>query len=250
VELREGPALISREGLQRRIYVGFNTYGRDIESIVREAQDKIGKEVSLPVGYHLVWGGSFENMERAMSRLKVIVPITIGLIFLLLFSSFNSVRYAGLIILNLPFAMIGGIVALWLTGEYLSVPASVGFINLFGVAVLNGIVLVSYIVKLRDEGRDVEDAIVNGCLLRLRPVLMTALVALLGLIPLALAHGIGSEVQRPLALVVIGGLVTSTALTLIVLPTLFPWFDHPREHRRPVAVKADGRPRQEHAIPQ
>jgi cobalt-zinc-cadmium resistance protein CzcA len=249
VELREGPALISREGLQRRIYVGFNTYGRDIESIVREAQDKIGKQVSLPVGYHLVWGGSFENMERAMSRLKIIVPITIGLIFLLLFSSFNSVRYAGLIILNLPFAMIGGIVALWLSGEYLSVPASVGFINLFGVAVLNGIVLVSYIVKLRDEGRDVQDAIVNGCLLRLRPVLMTALVALLGLIPLALAHGIGSEVQRPLALVVIGGLLTSTALTLIVLPTLFPWFDRPRPDSGTVMAKADGRPRQEHAIP-
>jgi cobalt-zinc-cadmium resistance protein CzcA len=249
VELREGPALISREGLQRRIYVGFNTYGRDIESIVREAQEKIRKDVSLPTGYHLVWGGSFENMERAMSRLKIIVPITIGLIFLLLFSSFNSVRYAGLIILNLPFALIGGIVALWLSGEYLSVPASVGFINLFGVAVLNGIVLVSYIVKLRDEGQDVHNAIINGCLLRLRPVLMTALVALLGLIPLAVAHGIGSEVQRPLALVVIGGLLTSTVLTLIVLPTLFPWFDRPRQERRPSVTRLDGQRHQEPALP-
>jgi cobalt-zinc-cadmium resistance protein CzcA len=167
VELREGPALISREGLQRRIYVGFNTLGRDIESIVGEAQAKIAKHVQLPTGYRLIWGGSFENMQRAMARLKIIVPITIGLIFLLLFASFNSARHAALIIMNLPFALIGGIVALWVTGEYLSVPASVGFINLFGVAVLNGIVLVSYINQLRAEGLTNHDAIVRGCLLRL-----------------------------------------------------------------------------------
>jgi cobalt-zinc-cadmium resistance protein CzcA len=227
IELREGPSLISREGLQRRIYVGFNTYGRDIQSLVDEAQRKIHDKIDLPSGYQLVWGGSFENMQRAMARLKVIVPLTIGLIFLLLFSSFNSVRYAALIILNLPFALIGGIVALWLTGEYVSVPASVGFINLFGVAVLNGIVLVSYINTLREQGLQGNEAIVNGCLLRLRPVLTTALVALLGLIPLALSHGIGSEVQRPLAVVVIGGLLSSTVLTLIVLPTLYPWFEEP-----------------------
>jgi len=225
VELREGPSLISREGLQRRIYVGFNTLGRDIESVVAEAQAKIAKEIHLPAGYHFVWGGSFENMQRAMARLKIILPITIGLIFTLLFASFNSVRHAALIIMNLPFAMIGGIVALWLTGEYLSVPASVGFINLFGVAVLNGIVLVSYFNTLREEGLRGEEAVITGCTLRLRPVLMTALVALLGLIPLAFAHGIGSEVQRPLAVVVIGGLVSSTLLTLIVLPVLYQWFD-------------------------
>jgi len=224
IELREGPALISREGLQRRIYIGFNTLGRDIESIVGEAQAKIAREVEVPTGYHLVWGGSFENMQRAMARLKIIVPITIGLIFLLLFASFQSVRHAALIILNLPFALIGGIVALWVTGEYLSVPASIGFINLFGVAVLNGIVLVSYINQLRAEGLPDETAIAHGCLLRLRPVLMTALVAMLGLIPLALSHGIGSEVQRPLAVVVIGGLISSTLLTLIVLPTLYGVF--------------------------
>ncbi len=235
VTLQEGPALISREGLQRRIYVGFNTYGRDIESIVSEAQQRIKKEISLPSGYRILWGGSFENMQRAMARLTIIVPITIGLIFLLLFSSFNSVRYAALIILNLPFAMIGGVVALWITGEYLSVPASVGFINLFGVAVLNGIVLVSYMNKLREEGLHGDEAIVTGCLLRLRPVLMTALVALLGLVPMALAHGIGSEVQRPLATVVIGGLVSSTILTLIVLPSLYKWITGgaPSEGRRP-----------------
>jgi cobalt-zinc-cadmium resistance protein CzcA len=169
-------------------------------------------------------------MQRAMARLRIIVPITIGLIFILLFASFNSVRHAALIIMNLPFAMIGGIVALWLTGEYLSVPASVGFINLFGVAVLNGIVLVSYLDKLRDEGLEGDDVIIKGCLLRLRPVLMTALVALLGLVPLAFAHGIGSEVQRPLAVVVIGGLVSSTLLTLIVLPVVYRWMQgHPAQ---------------------
>jgi cobalt-zinc-cadmium resistance protein CzcA len=225
VELVEGPALISREGLHRRIYVGFTTMGRDIESIVAEAQKRIAEQIKLPQGYQIIWGGSFENMQRAMARLKIIVPITIGLIFVLLFSSFNSVRYAGLIILNLPFSLIGGIVALWATGEYLSVPASVGFINLFGVAVLNGIVLVSYINKLREEeGLEMDDAVVQGCLMRLRPVLTTALVALLGLVPLALSHGIGSEVQRPLAVVVIGGLVSSTLLTLIVLPAVYGWF--------------------------
>ncbi|MFO0722056.1 MAG: efflux RND transporter permease subunit, partial [Nitrospira sp.] len=233
VELREGPALISREGLQRRIYVGFNTFGRDIESIVHEAQTKIARQVPLPTGYRLQWGGSFENMQRAMARLKIVVPLTIGVIFLILFSSFNSLRHAALIILNLPFALIGGIAALWLTGEYLSVPASVGFINLFGVAVLNGIVLVSYINKLRAEGMAGEEAVVTGCSLRLRPVLMTAVVALLGLLPLALSHGIGSEVQRPLAIVVIGGLVSSTLLTLIVLPVLYQWFDRPDKSAAP-----------------
>ena len=161
-----------------------------------------------------------------MARIKIIVPITIGVIFVLLFSSFSSLRQAALIILNLPFALIGGIVALWITGEYLSVPASVGFINLFGVAVLNGIVLVSYMNALRkEEGKDVREAVLAGCVLRLRPVLMTALVALLGLVPLALSQGIGSEVQRPLAVVVIGGLVTSTSLTLLVLPVLYQWME-------------------------
>lgn len=227
VELREGPALISREQLQRRIYIGFNTYGRDIESIVTEAQGKIAK-LKLPPSYQIVWGGSFDNMRRAMSRLKIIVPITIGIIFLFLYVTFNSFRYATMIMLNLPLALIGGIVGLWVTGEYLSVPASVGFINLFGVAVLNGVVLVSYIDQLRNDAPSLKEAVVRGCMLRLRPVLMTATVALLALTPLALATGVGSEVQRPLAVVVISGLLTSTALTLLVLPVLFPWFERKR----------------------
>ena len=221
VHLEEGPGRISREQLQRYVSIGFNTLGRDIGSLVSEAQQRIATQVALPPGYTVKWGGSFDNMERAMHRLRIIVPMTIGLIFLLLYSSFDSLRQATLIILNLPFALIGGVVALWLSGEYLSVPASVGFINLFGVAVLNGIVLVSYMNTLRQEGRTLDEAVVSGALLRLRPVLMTALVALLGLVPLAFARGIGSEVQRPLAIVVIGGLVTSTLLTMIVLPVLY-----------------------------
>ena len=225
VKLEEGPGRISRERLHRYVSIGFNTMGRDIGSLVAEAQQNLSAHVQLPTGYTIAWGGSFENMERAMARLRVIVPITIVLIFLLLYSSFGSLRQATLIILNLPFAMIGGVVALWLTGEYLSVPASVGFINLFGVAVLNGIVLVSCMNKLREDGHTLDEAVMSGALLRLRPVLMTALVALLGLVPLAFAQGIGSEVQRPLAIVVIGGLVSSTLLTLIVLPVLYRWME-------------------------
>ena len=226
IRMHEGPGRINRDQLQRYLPVSFNTHGRDIGSIVAEAQQRMAKEVRLPDGYHVVWGGSFENMERAMARIWIIVPITIAVIFLLLLSSFSSMKQAALIILNLPFALIGGIVALWVTGEYLSVPASVGFINLFGVAVLNGIVLVSYMNSLRrQEGMGIEQAVMSGCVMRLRPVLMTALVALLGLVPLAFAHGIGSEVQRPLAVVVIGGLVSSTFLTLIVLPVLYKWIE-------------------------
>lgn len=226
IRMHEGPGRINRDQLQRYLPVSFNTHGRDIGGIVAEAQERMTREVRLPEGYHVVWGGSFENMQRAMARIKIIVPITIAVIFVLLFSSFSSLKQAALIILNLPFALIGGVVALWITGEYLSVPASVGFINLFGVAVLNGIVLVSYMNALRQqEGKDVREAVLTGCVMRLRPVLMTALVALLGLVPLALSQGIGSEVQRPLAVVVIGGLVSSTFLTLVVLPVLYQWIE-------------------------
>jgi heavy metal efflux system protein len=232
IQREEGPGLISRERLQRYVSIGFNTMGRDIGSLITEAQEKMASQMSLPPGYSVEWGGSFENMERAMSKLRIIVPLTIGMIFLLLFSTFNSFRQAGLIILNLPFAMIGGLIALWVTGEYLSVPASVGFINLFGVAVLNGIVLVSYMNKFREDGHTLDEAVFSGSLLRLRPVLMTALVALLGLTPLAFAQGIGSEVQRPLAIVVIGGLISSTLLTLIVLPVLYKWIE--QRHTAPV----------------
>jgi cobalt-zinc-cadmium resistance protein CzcA len=221
IEMREGPARISREQVKRRIYIGFNVVGRDIGSVVDEGRRRLAEQVRMPEGYTVVWGGAFENMERANARLLVVVPITLGLVFFLLFWAFHSLRYATLIILNLPFALIGGLVSLWLSGQYLSVPASIGFIELFGLAVGNGIVLVSYINQLRNEGHPSEQAIVTGCLLRLRPVVMTMMTTLLGLLPLALAQGIGAEVQRPLATVVVGGLFTSTVLTLIVLPALY-----------------------------
>jgi cobalt-zinc-cadmium resistance protein CzcA len=223
IELREGPAHVSREMVKRRISVGFNVVGRDIKRVVGDSQRLLDKQVALPEGYRIEWGGAFEHMERAMARLRLIVPATIALIFFLLFISFNSIRDAALILLNLPLALIGGIVALWITGQYLSVPASVGFIALFGVAVLNGVVLVSYFNKLVRKGMPLHEAVLTGCQLRLRPVLMTALVALLGLLPLAISQGIGSEVQRPLATVVIGGLLSSTLLTLVVLPVLYEW---------------------------
>jgi cobalt-zinc-cadmium resistance protein CzcA len=225
IEVREGPAQVSRDAGKRRIVIGSNVQGRDLGGYVAEAQRKIAEQVRLPPGYYLEWGGQFENMERAMKRLMIIVPLTIAAIFFLLFLLFNSARYAGLIILVLPFASIGGIFALLVTGEFLSVPASVGFITLWGIAVLNGVVLVSYIRSLREEGMEQRAAIVHGCTQRLRPVLMTATVAMLGLIPFLFATGPGSEVQRPLAVVVIGGLITSTLLTLVVLPALYGWFE-------------------------
>ena len=225
VSVVDGPAQISREGGKRRIVVGANVAARDLGGYVAEARARIAQEVKLPAGYFLVWGGQFENMERAMGTLMVIVPITILAIFFLLFVMFGSLRYASLIITVLPFASIGGVFSLFFTGEYLSVPASVGFITLWGIAVLNGVVLVSCISGLRNDGMSQRDAVVNGCTQRFRPVLMTATVAMLGLIPFLFATGPGSEVQRPLAVVVIGGLFTSTLLTLVVVPALFGWFE-------------------------
>ena len=224
IEMREGPLRISREHVKRRIFVGFNVVGRDIGGVVDEGRAKLAAQLHLPEGYTIVWGGAFENMERANARLMIVVPITLGLVFFLLFWAFHSLRYATLIMINLPFALIGGIVSLWLSGQYLSVPASIGFIELFGLAVGNGIVLVSYINQLRNEGQPIDEAILAGCSLRLRPVVMTMMTTLLGLLPLALAQGIGAEVQRPLASVVIGGLFTSTVLTLVVLPALYSLF--------------------------
>jgi cobalt-zinc-cadmium resistance protein CzcA len=224
VSTSEGPAQISRESGERRIGVECNISGRDIGGFVAEAQRMIRKNVKLPPGYYLTYGGQFEHQQRAMRRLAVIVPVTIGFIFILLFLTFNSLRLAALVILNLPFALIGGVFSLYISRLYLSVPASVGFIALFGIAVLNGIVLVSYISQLREEGRPLRDAVLLGCENRLRPVLMTATITILSLIPLLFASGPGSEVQRPLAVVVVGGLMTSTLLTLLVLPAVYSWF--------------------------
>ncbi|MTI88991.1 MAG: efflux RND transporter permease subunit [Balneolaceae bacterium] len=227
IEVFTGPKQISRNKASRRTYVQLNVRGRDMGGVVNELREKVEAQVDLPPGYFMEYGGQFENQQRAMNRLMVVVPITLGLIFFMLFSTFGSWRYAVLIFLNIPFATIGGIFALWISGLYLSVPAAVGFIAIFGIAVLNGLVLVSYINQLREEGMDMDKSVVQASLLRLRPVLMTALTTGLGLLPLLLANDIGSNVQRPLAAVVVGGLFTSTLLTLVVLPTIYKWFAEP-----------------------
>lgn len=226
IRIVEGPAQISREQASRRIVIEANVVGRDLVGAVEEAQAAVTGLVQLPPGYFVTWGGQFENQQRAMARLALVVPLVIGLIFLLLFFTFGNVRQAALILLALPFAMVGGLVALLIGGLYLSVPASVGFIALFGVAVLNGVVKISYINQLRQQGMVLDEAVLTGMVLRLRPILMTALVAALGLTPLLLASGPGSEIQRPLAMVVIGGLISSTLLTLVVLPVLYRWMEH------------------------
>jgi len=225
IALLEGPAQISREDTRRRISVELNVRGRDIGSFVEEAQSAIEERVKLPPGYYTTWGGQFENLQRASARLLIVVPLALFLIFVLLFTTFNSVKQALLIYTGIPFAIVGGVLALALRGMPFSISAGVGFIALFGVAVLNGVVMVSYINRLRDEGRTIEQAVSEGAETRLRPVLMTALVASLGFIPMAIATSAGAEVQRPLATVVIGGLITSTLLTLLILPTLFGWFE-------------------------
>ena len=225
IQVQDGPAQISRELGKRRIVIGLNVKDRDLGGFVAELQKKVEAQIKLPEGYYLEWGGQFQNMERALGHLTIIIPITIAAIFFLLFILFNSLRFATLIITVLPFASIGGIIGLFISGEYLSVPASVGFIALWGIAVLNGVVLVSYIRDLREDGRTVQQAVIEGATLRFRPVMMTATVAMLGLIPFLFSSGPGSEVQRPLAIVVIGGLITCTLLTLLVLPTIYRWFD-------------------------
>ncbi|MBU59989.1 MAG: CusA/CzcA family heavy metal efflux RND transporter [Alcanivorax sp.] len=224
VERFIGPKMISRSKASRRLFVQLNVRGRDMGGVVTEIRRKVAEQVDMPTGYFVEYGGQFENQQRAMKRLYLVVPVTLALIFLLLYTAFNSLRYAALIYLNVPIATMGGIFALWLSGMYLSVSAAVGFIAVFGVAVLNGVVLVSYINQLRDEGMDVFEAARTGAMRRLRPVLMTALTSMLGLLPLLIADGIGANVQRPLAAVVVGGLITSTLLTLLVIPVVYPWF--------------------------
>lgn len=232
IRIVDGPAQISREHASRRIVIEANVVGRDLVGAVEEAQAAVGRLVQLPPGYYVTWGGQFENQQQAMARLAVVVPLVIGLIFLLLFFTFGNLRQAALILLAIPFAMVGGLLALLLGGLYLSVPASIGFIALFGVAVLNGVVKIAYINQLREQGMSLDEAVLTGMVLRLRPVLMTAIVAMMALMPLLLATGPGSEIQRPLATVVIGGLFSSTALTLVVLPVLYRWVEQRMARRR------------------
>jgi heavy metal efflux system protein len=217
----EGVVSVARERGQRYAVVRCNVVGRDLVSFVNEAKQRVAEKIDFPTGYYVTWGGQFENQQRAAKRLALVIPVAIGLIFLLLFASFGSVRQAFLVLANIPLALIGGVFALWLSGEYLSVPASVGFIALLGIAVLNGVVLVGYFNQLHSKGYDLLETVTRGAKRRLRPVLMTASIAAFGLVPLLYATGPGSEIQRPLAIVVIGGLITSTLLTLLLLPILY-----------------------------
>ncbi len=239
----EGPEVINRENATRRIVIQANVRGRDLGGFVEDAQERLQRELRLPTGYYIAWGGQFENQQRAMRRLRVVVPLVIFLIFLLLFASLDDLPRALLIMVNLPFALVGGVAALWLRGLNISLSAAVGFIALFGIAVLNGLVMVSAINRLREQGASLRQAVVDGATMRLRPVLMTALVASLGFVPMATSTAPGAEVQRPLATVVIGGLISSTMLTLFVLPLLYEWMERNRQGRR------RPRPKREHREP-
>ena len=225
VSVAQGYSFVRREQLYRYAVIQMDVRGRDIDGFVRDANAAIERQVEMPPGYWIEWGGAFENQQRALARLSVIVPLTIFFIFVLLYTAFNSVKYATLIIANVPFATIGGLVALFISGQYVSVPSAIGFIAVFGVAMLNGIVLVSFINELRQNGHSVEEAVRQGAALRLRPVLMTASTSILGLMPMLLSSGVGAETQRPLASVVVGGLITSTLLTLVLLPVIYEWME-------------------------
>jgi cobalt-zinc-cadmium resistance protein CzcA len=225
VTVAEGYSFVRREQLQRYAIIQMDVRGRDVDGFVQDANRLIKSQLDLPPGYWIEWGGAFENQQRALARLSIIVPLTIFFIFVLLYTAFNSIKYAMLIIANVPFATIGGLLALFLTGQYISVPSAIGFIAVFGVAMLNGIVLVSFINEMRDRGMSVNEAVRRGSEMRLRPVLMTASVAILGLVPMLISSGVGVEIQRPLASVVVGGLITSTLLTLILLPVIYEWME-------------------------
>jgi len=231
IEVDDGYSFIRREQLQRYAVVQMDVRDRAVDAFVADANAAIERQVKLPAGYYIEWGGSFDNQQRAMTRLSLIVPLTIGLIFILLYTAFNSMPHATMIIANVPFALVGGIVGLFVTGQYLSVPSAIGFIAVFGVAMLNGIVLVSFMNDLVRTGRTIREAVREAAALRLRPVLMTASVAILGLLPMLLSRGVGAETQRPLATVVVGGLVTSTVLTLLLLPLMYEWVEVRRQRR-------------------
>lgn len=231
VTVSEGYSFVRREQLQRYAVIQMDVRDRDVDGFVQDANSAIAQQIQLPPGYWIEWGGAFENQQRALDRLSIIVPLTIFFIFVLLYTAFNSVKYATMIIANVPFATVGGVLSLWLSGQYLSVPSAIGFIAVFGMAMLNGVVLISFINDLRARGLPLADAVRRGCELRLRPVLMTAFTTILAIIPLLLSTGVGAETQRPLASVVVGGLITSTFLTLILLPVIYEWVETHTEER-------------------
>lgn len=225
IDVTEGFSFVRREQLQRYAVIQMDVVGRDVDGFVQEVEQRLADELDIPAGYWIEWGGAFENQQRALARLALIVPVTIFFIFVLLYTAFNSAKYATMIIANVPFATIGGILALAISGQYVSVPSAVGFIAVFGIAMLNGVVLVSYMNELRAKGLSLSAAVRQACLLRLRPVLMTAFTTILAIVPLLLSTGVGAETQRPLATVVVGGLITSTLLTLVLLPVIYEWIE-------------------------
>jgi cobalt-zinc-cadmium resistance protein CzcA len=227
VEATYGPFFVYRESGKRYIAIKFGVRGRDLGSAVAEAQDKVERAVALPAGYTMFWDGQFNQMKVAQKNLMVIVPLTILVIFLLLYSTFGNFKDALMVVLNVPFAAIGGLLSLHIAGETLSISAGIGFLSLFGIAIQDGVILISYVNRLA-QSDNLHEAVVEGASLRLRPVVMTAMLAGLGLLPAALSHGIGSEAQRPLALVIVGGMVTTTLLTLLVLPVVFAWVNRHR----------------------
>src|SRR3989339_2099451 len=224
ISIEEGPAQTSRENGHRRIVVECNVRGRDIGSFVAEVQKKIRERVDIPARYYLDWGGQFENMQRARNRLAIVIPISMGLIFILLYMSFRSFKNAALIYANVPFAATGGIVALFLRDMPLSISAGVGFISLFGLCVLNGTVMVSFINEFQQKGKETRDTIVEAASTRLRPVFITVLADIIGLLPMTISTDVGAEVQKPLATVIVGGVCFSSFLTLFVIPALYQWF--------------------------
>ena len=239
ISVAEGYSFVRREQLQRYAVIQMDVRGRDVDGFVKEASAAIDGAIELPPGYWIEWGGAFANQQRALARLSLIVPLTIFFIFVLLYTAFNSIRFAFLIIANVPFATIGGLIALTITGQYLSVPSAIGFIAVFGIAMLNGIVLVSFINELRqEEGLSISEAVRQGAMLRLRPVMMTASSTVLALVPMLISSGVGAETQRPLATVVVGGLVTSTALTLILLPVIYEWLEKRVEKQHAVDTES------------
>ena len=240
IQLTEAPAEVTREQGKRKITLGVNLSGRDAGSFVAEAREAVQNEVALPAGYTMDWGGQFENQQRSRQRLMMILPITLAIVFVLLYMTFNSISQAVLVFLNIPVSLVGGTVLLWAMNLYMSVPASVGFIAVLGIAVQNGVVMISFIDDLRERGRSLAEAVRTGALLRLRPILMTTLTTLLGLLPLLVATGIGANVQRPLAAVVVGGIFTLVPSTLLLLPTLYGWFNPEAQSERAIVREVEG----------
>jgi cobalt-zinc-cadmium resistance protein CzcA len=223
VKTLDGASQISREANSRYVALKYSVRGRDLGSTVEEAIARVNKEVKLPTGYHAEWAGEYQSQKRSSKRLSIVLPITLLVIFLILYSMFNSFKWAGLLFVNVAMAPLGGLLALWLTGTHFSVSSGVGFLALFGVAVQTGVIMVEYINQLRVRGHSIEDSAIEGAVLRLRPIMMTALVATLGLLPAAMSRGIGSDSQRPFAIVIVGGLMAALLLSIFLLPTIYVW---------------------------